>query len=601
MMLRLIVHKKPTVNLNNVKHKWSEVGGKPKLKGMNVFKYDKYKIARCESGDIFLCEKDGCYSSIKDGACLCKFHASGKDSYRYCRTTEVCCTTKAVFGYEKNKPISCKTHKKDDMTDVLNVKCLYPNCKKQGIFGYQDLKGTYCSDHKKDDMMDLRHTICIVENCQKRPRYGYESPPLYCFDHSTDDMIDLEHTLCKYDGCMIRPNFGYIDKQPIYCVSHKLNGMNNVVSKICEFVGCDKQPTFSYEGTKERFCLTHKLLGMIDVKNKRCEFEDCMVQPRCGYEGESRRFCSKHKLEGMIDLFAERCYFDDCNKWASFGFIGEGKISCFSHKIEGMIDLSHYLCQEVGCDSYASYGILYSCKKIHCRTHVKLNEYSKSKLKPICTVVNCNKTAYFVDINNPDIYPVRCENHKIDTDIKLVQRHCPNCNEEVAFPSDKNICMNCGKYRTILDSSFRVRFKENVIKDFLSSNNVAFVYDKQIPLSKNKHRPDFLINSNFGKIILEVDEHQHKKGHNYSQESEINRMKTICDDLLTIKSDQEILFIRYNPDKYTGIQYDTKERMNYLYLVLTTFINRGKLGIKTGVTYLYYDGFDNTPHILNIY
>jgi hypothetical protein len=104
--------------------------------------------------------------------------------------------------------------------------------------------------------------------------------------------------------------------------------------------------------------------------------------------------------------------------------------------------------------------------------------------------------------------------------------------------------------------------KEYVIKQFLKLNNIIFTHNKIVHLDGSLRRPDFLIDTKFGKIILECDENQHKK---YSNEEECDRMKMIYKDVQLLKPNSEVLFIRYNPDNYKGAQYQTSDRLKYLH------------------------------------
>ena len=76
------------------------------------------------------------------------------------------------------------------------------------------------------------------------------------------------------------------------------------------------------------------------------------------------------------------------------------------------------------------------------------------------------------------------------------------------------------------------------------------------------YRPDFLINSVFGKIVLECDEFQHKN-YNLKNFEEQNRMETIYKDIQILSKKEEVLFIRYHPDDYKGLQYNINGRLEY--------------------------------------
>lgn len=161
--------------------------------------------------------------------------------------------------------------------------------------------------------------------------------------------------------------------------------------------------------------------------------------------------------------------------------------------------------------------------------------------------------------------------------------------------------------------------KETLIGELLTLNGIPFISDQAFLDSKTKRRPDFRIiipGINELLIIIEVDEYQHVT---YDQYEETKRMKQIYEDA---KKDY-ILFIRYNPDNYRGIEVNgnlTKQtyksgqqnRQDFLiYILNSLFQNKResplyqkillnqKLGIH--VLYLFYDGFiQNHLHEQNL-
>lgn len=212
---------------------------------------------------------------------------------------------------------------------------------------------------------------------------------------------------------------------------------------------------------------------------------------------------------------------------------------------------------------------------------------------PKCNVINCQNIAYFIDPEDAKIYPIRCHIHKFHNDIELVKKLCIDCEKESYFPENRQSCMNCGKYCKL---AFW-HFKEFKIKYLLQSNGILFIHDKIISLFGSRKRPDFLIQSNFGYIILEVDEGQHK-GKGYTKEEETNRMQILNDDVKLLNPSAQVLFIRYNPDKYVSdLQHSSEQRLYYLYNLLIHFIGLPNIGISVGKLTLYYDGFNGNPEI----
>jgi len=288
-----------------------------------------------------------------------------------------------------------------------------------------------------------------------------------------------------------------------------------------------------------------------------------------------------------------KCETQNCTGVGYFGYQGEDTRFCVNHKLSDMVDVSKK-CNYPGCNNIYYYAKLYSKNGTHCREHSTMNQYSIPKLTPRCSVINCQTIPYFIDANDTNIYPARCHDHKFPTDIEMVKRNCPSCQDSLYFPFDKMVCMECGQYR----KQVPCRSKEVKIKYFLQSNNIPHINNKQITKLGSTKRPDFLINSKFGYIILEVDEDKHR---GYDSLDETHRMEILYNDIKLINPEAQVLFIRYNPDKYRGLQHDEIQRVSYLHMLLIHFIELNNIGTSAGKIYLYYDGFDGQPKIQPIY
>lgn len=129
-------------------------------------------------------------------------------------------------------------------------------------------------------------------------------------------------------------------------------------------------------------------------------------------------------------------------------------------------------------------------------------------------------------------------------------------------------------------------------KLLLNDSEIKFVRDKRISPQSSRHRPDFLISSNFGYIIVEVDENQHNK---HFEDDELDRMKIIYNDIQYISPGKQTLFIRYN---YRGaFIMDKKKRLDYLLLVIKSMKDLQSLGTNLGYVKLFYNGFTGSPVI----
>jgi ribosomal protein L37E len=202
-------------------------------------------------------------------------------------------------------------------------------------------------------------------------------------------------------------------------------------------------------------------------------------------------------------------------------------------------------------------------------------------------MIKCPNQAIYVDADDINIYPVRCEVHKLSTDIKLTHKRCSNCEHDLYFPERREFCMNCGLYR----EKRLYHFKEQMVKEFLKSNGIQFIYDKRVDINGSMFRPDFLITTKFGYIVVEVDEYQHKSS-DYNIKHEEYRMRRIYFDIQNHKGlNKELLFIRFNPDNYEGQNINSKQRLEYLYTLIKYFEIIDTIGVSIGKIYLYYDGF----------
>ena len=124
---------------------------------------------------------------------------------------------------------------------------------------------------------------------------------------------------------------------------------------------------------------------------------------------------------------------------------------------------------------------------------------------------------------------------------------CRSCGIFITTSKTDYLCSYCNP-----GSSKRQRTKEIKIKEFLESNSINFINNKQFENGCClKYRPDFVIDCVTYYLIIEVDENAHSS---YDKECEIIRMNNISSGIgLPVK------FIRYNPDK-KGIKSIIKQK-----------------------------------------
>jgi hypothetical protein len=146
-----------------------------------------------------------------------------------------------------------------------------------------------------------------------------------------------------------------------------------------------------------------------------------------------------------------------------------------------------------------------------------------------------------------------------------------------------DFCANANKY---------IKAKEKAVGQFLMSKEDLHIesYDKVIDASCNYKRPDFVIDALLFKIIVEVDEGQHKS---YPCECEQKRMIMVHQSF----GGTPVVFIRYNPDAFKDYKnkkadVNRNTRLNTLYNLIKNLKNNEELDIPLSAYYLYYDGFN---------
>jgi hypothetical protein len=125
-----------------------------KTEEMKLIGHDKRK---CDD-----CNKIACFGYEQKQALKCKDH---KENDMKNVTKPMCdydnCETQPSFGYrnEGNKVSRCYKHKLVDMINKHKKNC--QSCDKSASFGYEEKKPLFCRDHKKNDMSDVVHKKCI--------------------------------------------------------------------------------------------------------------------------------------------------------------------------------------------------------------------------------------------------------------------------------------------------------------------------------------------------------------------------------------------------------------------------------------------------------
>jgi hypothetical protein len=77
-------------------------------------------------------------------------------------------------------------------------------------------------------------------------------------------------------------------------------------------------------------------------------------------------------------------------------------------------------------------------------------------------------------------------------------------------------------------------------------------------------------------------------------------MIQIYKDIKSLKGETEVLFIRYNPDNYRGIQFTREERRSKLLGILNWAENLSTINTSLGVIYMFYNDYNGTEHIKSV-
>lgn len=466
--------------------------------------------------------------------------------------------------------------------------CKNEQCSKRASFCLLDTKEPlYCKDHIPDiklyisvkkardseklnsDQPIIKNTIkyiCIYENCDITPTFGLkeDGKKLYCSKHNPNRnlYVDLSSKFCQQDDCKKHAIYGVAGtKVPLYCSEHgQEHGYINIKNKQCEYANCTTKATFGEKKYKNgsninknvHFCVKHKPDGYVSLSHKLCDYEDCYVRATFGGEDNKVKWCVKHKDVKSKDVVSKKCLL--CNQQATYGSVIDRKLThCSDHgKPLGLVNIKTKKCINKDCTNLCMFGY-------------------KGYSPEYCSIHMLPRMVY-----NPTSYE------------KEDDKKCDICLNSIHYNETR--CSYCQTELKIEKEVFKK--KENEIKELLELNNVSFVYDKIVYKGCSSFRPDFFIQTKWGTIVLEVDEHQHMR--HYNTDCELTRMKQIFYDT----GEMYLLFIRYNPDNYDGkIIYDNKNRKKILIDTINKYMNTIP-EYNLSVIYLFYNGFDMKNNLL---
>ncbi len=519
-----------------------------------------------------------------------------RGEYNICRREN--CTTQPSFGKEgSSKKEYCKAHSPPGYVDVAHKQCLYENCTIRPTYGaMESRKVEYCRTHSPSGYVDVTSKQCLHENCTKQPHYGISGcrKSEYCKSHAPAGYFIVTNKQCLHENCTKQPIYGIRgSKKKEYCKSHAPLGYTDVVNKHCLHENCTKQPHYGIPGSlKVEYCKSHAPSGYTDVISKQCLHENCTIRPNYGtLRSRKREYCKAHSPSGYTYVANKQCLHENCITHPRYGITGNRNVEyCKSHAPLGYTDIVSKQCLHENCTTRPTYGIVGSKKREYCKSHAPPG-YTDVVNKR-CLHENCTTRAGY---NKPGYSPDFCVKHKTINMViyplkygKDDMKECTYCLAEIHYSDD--YCPSCKQFN-ILGQTVKTHAKELEIKVLLEANfdSDIFNHDKTVAGGCSRKRPDFLLTADWGNIVLEVDEFQHKRK-TYPCECEITRMKEIYFDCGV----KNLLFIRYNPDIYktvTGeIPMTKKKRQDLLVKIIREQLKKKKVK-NLGVMYLFYDHF----------
>jgi hypothetical protein len=375
----------------------------------------------------------------------------------------------------------------------------------------------------------------------------------------------LDSRRCEFPKCPTTASFGFNGKRQC-CDEHKRPGMEHCSTTQCLHPGCEKQPSYGLPGCPPQYCALHgkKVDGYIDVVTAKCQVDGCYTGASWGPEGsEKRQFCAHHGRERGLANVIHVCMEEGCEGTAHFGYEDGSRIYCKDHAEPGMLNKHQRICQDEECREPAAYGTPGGSPQ-WCGRHKIWHD--SLMFHPTAKCETCSEIASYGSWKNPK----RCDAHKLDDDIHLIERSCVICKMTHVLSPTTNKCEHCDSNWTLGNAHQH----ERDVKYLLDAFDIRYTQDRQYS-DGTLRRPDFVLHlSTEIDIVLEVDERNHR-----DYDDEVERMKEIEQ-----QASGPVVFIRYNPES----QDDLDEKHD----VIIKAINTAKTQTSSQVVYLFYDKFE---------
>jgi hypothetical protein len=219
----------------------------------------------------------------------------------------------------------CKSHAIDGMVDVINKRCVHPECTKQPSFNTPDQKtGLFCKDHATDGMVNVKNKRCAHPNCAKIPNFNTPDQTgvgRFCQAHATEGMVNVKSKRCAHPNCAKQPTFNAPDqKVGLFCSQHKEKGMISIMKKTCQSVTCRADAVYGKsEFHRAQYCHAHTpdhtTYVHVVAARRCCECDadyDVVVECGGGSSQPSRKYCLAHCPVGAYETVMKRlCKYCD--------------------------------------------------------------------------------------------------------------------------------------------------------------------------------------------------------------------------------------------------------------------------------------------------
>jgi len=284
----------------------------------------------------------------------------------------------------------------------------------------------------------------------------------------------------------------------------KCREYSNNFLRVCIEENCDKQPVYGKRGTNKReYCKPHAPIGYVDVTHQRCLHENCDKQSNYGKRETNKvEYCKTHAPIGYVNVKDKKCLFATCDKHPSYGKRGTNKAEyCKSHAPIGYVNVKHKRCLFATCETRPAYGKRGTNKAEYCKSHAPIGYVNVISKK--CENENCSTIPNY---GKPGYPPEYCVKHKTIHPLKYGKddvKECTYCLAEIHYRDD--YCPSCKQFN-ILGQTVKTHNKELEIKALLEEkfDSDIFNHDRTVTGGCSRKRPDFLLTTTWGNIVLEV-------------------------------------------------------------------------------------------------